>query len=103
MEELHIQILTGANGFTIKIENNDFLISYSHVSPNFIVDVGDYVIKGQIIGNVGPKYVSNVPNNPYKDSTGKSTNGATTGSHLHFCIKKNNKYVNPLDYLVIPN
>ena len=42
MEELHIQILTGANGFTIKIENNDFLISYSHVSPNFIVDVGDY-------------------------------------------------------------
>ena len=53
-------ILIGANGFTIKIENNNFLISYSHVSPFFIVNVGDIVTKGQVIGNVGPKYVDGV-------------------------------------------
>lgn len=99
MVKLYIQVLIGANGFTIKIECNDFVISYSHVSPHFLINVGDFVTQGQIIGNVGPKYVSNVPNNPYKDSTGKSTNGATTGAHLHFCIKKNGEYVNPLDYL----
>ena len=103
MVKLYILVLIGANGFTIRIENNEFLISYSHVSPNFLVNVGDIVTKGQIIGNVGPKYVNNVPNNPYKDSSGKPTNGATTGSHLHFCIKINGKYQNPLDYLVIPN
>lgn len=75
------------------------MIMYSHVSPDFIVNVGDFVTRGQIIGNVGPKYVYNVPNNPYKASTGKPTNGATTGAHLHFCIKKNGEYVDPLDYL----
>ena len=53
--------------------------------------------KGQIIGNVGPKYIEDVPNNPYKDSTGKSTNGATTGPHLHFSIKKEGEYVNPME------
>ena len=75
------------------------MIMYSHVSPDFIIKNGDFVKQGQIIGNVGPKYVYGVPNNPYKDSSGKPTNGATTGAHLHFCIKKNGKYVNPLDYL----
>ena len=92
-------ILIGANGFTLKVENKDFIISYSHVSPNFIVNIGDYVQKGQIIGNIGPKYVSDVANNPYKDSSGKFTNGATTGAHLHFAIKKDGQYVNPLNYL----
>ena len=75
------------------------MIMYSHVSPDFIIKTGDFVKQGQIIGNVGPKYVYGVPNNPYKDSSGKPTNGATTGAHLHFCIKKNGEYVNPLNYL----
>lgn len=65
--------------------------------------MGDFVYQGQIIGNVGPKYVNNVINNPYKDTNGKSTNGATTGPHLHFSIKQKGKYVNPLDYLTEKN
>lgn len=35
-------------------------VTYCHVSPNFIVKVGDTVLKGQVIGNVGPKNVYGV-------------------------------------------
>lgn len=99
MVKLYIQHSIGANGFTVKLQNTDFIVTYSHVSPIFLVSVGDFVKQGEIIAQVGPKYINNVPNNPYKDSTGRTTNGATTGPHLHFSIKKGNEYVNPLDYL----
>ena len=89
----------GANGYSLILKNNNYTISYSHLSPNYIVYVGQFVRKGSIIGNVGPKNVYNVPNNPYRDSNGNPTNGATTGPHLHFSIKKDGKAVNPLDYL----
>ena len=51
------------------IKNNNMVFSYSHVSPNFIIKVGDYINKNQYIGNVGPKYIDSIKNNPYKDST----------------------------------
>lgn len=90
----------GGGGYTITLSTSDGLkISYCHVSPNYIVSEGDSIVQGQIIGHVGPKYVYGVPGNTYKDSTGKPTNGATTGCHLHLGFRLDNNYVNPLDYL----
>lgn len=88
----------GANGYSIIMESNNFIIIYAHVSPNYIVSVGDYIDIGEKIGNVGPKYISSIENNPYKDSSGKATNGATTGPHLHLSIKKDGIAVDPLDF-----
>lgn len=94
----------GGGGYTITLTdsnttNGEIKYSYCHCDPNFIVSVGDTIVKGQIIGYVGPKYVYGVVGNQYSDSTGKPTNGATTGPHLHFGMRINNEYVNPLDYL----
>ncbi|MBQ9267082.1 MAG: M23 family metallopeptidase [Clostridia bacterium] len=90
----------GANGYTVMISHeNDAVSTYGHVSDNFLVSVGDVVRQGDVIANVGPKYIAGPANNPYKDSTGKTTNGATTGPHLHFALSISNKKVDPLDYL----
>ncbi len=88
----------GAGGYTITITSDNFSISYCHISPNFIVSKNDYVEKNTLIGYVGPKNIYTEPNNPYKDSFGKPTNGATTGCHLHLTIKKDGKAVNPLNF-----
>lgn len=90
---------SGAGGFTITITGDTFTTSYCHVSPDFIVYVGQNIKQGQAIGKVGPKNVYGVPNNPYKDTSGNPTNGATTGPHLHLTIRKDGKLVNPLDYI----
>ena len=50
----------GGGGYTITLTNNNMKVTYCHVSPNFIVKVGDTVLKGQVIGNVGPKNVYGV-------------------------------------------
>ncbi len=88
----------GAGGYTITLSTENLKITYCHVSPNYIVKKGDLVKQGQKIGNVGPKYVFGVPGNQYQDSSGKPTNGATTGTHLHFGIRVDGKYVDPLLY-----
>lgn len=85
-------------GYTIVIENDNIKVSYCHVSPNFIVQKDDTVTAGQIIGYVGPKNVYGIINNPYKDSSGNPTNGATTGCHLHLTIKKDGLAENPLNF-----
>ena len=76
----------GAGGYTITLSFDNFKVTYCHVSPNFIVKVGDFVQKGQVIGNVGPKYVYGVPGNPYTDSSGKPTNGSTTRLSFTFTV-----------------
>ncbi len=90
----------GGGGYTITLTTAENLkISYCHVSPNYIVSLGDQITQGQIIGNVGPKYVYGVQGNIYKDSEGRPTNGATTGCHLHIGFRLDGNYVDPLDYL----
>lgn len=46
------------------------------------------LICGQIIGKVGPKYLEN-----------GMLNGFTTGPHLHFCIYKDGKTLDPISLL----
>ena len=58
----------GAGGFTIMVENGTYTALYCHVSPNFMVNIHDTVLKGQVIAKVGPKNVYGVPGNNYKDS-----------------------------------
>ncbi|MBE5821406.1 MAG: M23 family metallopeptidase [Clostridiales bacterium] len=89
----------GANGFSIIVQNGNMQAIYAHVHDKYLPALNTKVKKGQVIGKVGPKNVYNVPNNPYKDSNGNPTNGTTTGAHLHFSIKINGEYVNPLEYI----
>lgn len=88
----------GGGGYTITLSKDNMKITYCHVSPNFLVQVGDTVKRGQVIGQVGPKYVYNVKGNTYHDENGIPTNGATTGCHLHFGIRIDEEYQNPLYY-----
>ena len=94
----------GGGGYTITLTdentaNGEIKYSYCHSDPNFLVSEGEKVLKGQIIGKVGPKNVYGVKGNPYHDSDGNPTNGATTGPHLHFGMRIDGEYVNPLNYL----
>lgn len=70
----------GGYGCYIKIDHGGGVTSwYGHASKMF-VEVGDVVTQGQTIALVG--------------NTGRST-----GPHLHFEIRVNNKYQNPLSYV----
>ncbi len=91
-------------GYTITMsldKYTDISVSYCHLSPVMYVKVGDFVEKNDKIATVGPKNVYGVTNNPYRDSNGNPTNGATTGCHLHFTIKKNSSAVDPLNYYIL--
>ena len=74
-------------GNTVIIKHNNGITSlYAHLSENFIVSPGDNISSHELIGFVGPKYLSN-----------GILNGFTTGPHLHITIfDKNNYTINPL-------
>lgn len=72
----------GGAGYYVKINHGDGYVSiYMHMT-HYIVDVGDYVSAGQIIGYVG-------------------STGGSTGPHLHFGIAYNGTYVEPRNYIKI--
>ena len=54
--------------------------AYGHMSA-YVVQVGQVVRKGDVIGYVG-------------------SSGASTGPHVHFEVLINGEQVNPLDYAV---
>lgn len=88
----------GGGGYTITLTSGNIKFTYYHVSPIYIVHEGDYVSQGDVIGYVGPKNVYGVKGNQYKDENGNPTNGATTGPHLHFGVRINGEYANPLSF-----
>ncbi|MBQ2916851.1 MAG: M23 family metallopeptidase [Clostridia bacterium] len=67
--------MNGDLGNHFKIVNGDVMTVYAHCKTIYVKE-GEKIIQGQNIGEVG--------------STGNST-----GPHLHFEIRKNNRYVNP--------
>ncbi len=60
----------GGNGYCICIDyGNGITSTYGHVSPNFLVGKNDIVKKGDIVANVGPKYIEPKSYTTYKDSS----------------------------------
>ncbi len=75
---------SGGYGNCVRIAHaNNFETLYGHLS-RISVKVGDDVTVGQKIGEVG--------------STGHST-----GTHLHYEVRKNGKAINPISYLTLNN
>ena len=58
----------GSGGYTISLKSGNLEFIYHHVSPDYIISKAQNVYSGQVIGQVGPKNVYGVLNNPYKDS-----------------------------------
>jgi len=70
----------GTGGWTVKVDHLDGYVSiYMHMT-HYVVAAGDYVTAGQVIGYVG-------------------STGGSTGPHLHFEIRYNNKPVNPMKFI----
>lgn len=100
MGRLNLSGWYGANGYSVIISHKNGLTStYGHISESFLVSIGESVSKGQKIAKVGPKYVSK--KSEYTDNSGKYTNGATTGPHLHLAISKNGKKIDPIQVISI--
>lgn len=70
----------GGYGCYIKVDHGGGVVTwYAHASKMF-VEVGDTVTQGQTIALIG-------------------LTGRTTGPHIHFEVRVNNKYQNPLSYV----
>jgi Peptidase family M23 len=70
-------------GWAVKINHGHYIATvYGHLA-RFIVNVGQNVTKGQVLG--------------YEGST-----GASTGPHVHFMVVVNNSWVDPTLYVQLP-
>ena len=69
----------GAGNYIQLNHGDGFRSIYMHMT-NYIVNQGDYVAPGQIIGYVG-------------------NTGLSKGNHLHFGISYHGTYVNPMEYI----
>lgn len=73
-------------GYMVIISHpNNIESRYAHLDSKILVEKGEKVAKGEIIGKVGPKYLEN-----------GNLNGATTGVHLHLGVLKNGEFIDPL-------
>lgn len=71
----------GATGNTIIIDiGSGYSIIYEHLS-GYACSPGDQVVRGQTVGYVG-------------------STGISTGAHLHFGVRRDGEYVDPLTYLL---
>lgn len=66
-------------GKCVIIKSGDYFIYYGHLSE-ILVKTGDRVSKDDIIGKVG-------------------SSGISTGPHLHYGIKINNKFIDPYPFI----
>lgn len=71
-------------GWSVKINHgNGFVTTYSNLSDKILVESGDVVKQGDIIGGIGDT----------------SLFESADGSHLHFEMEKDGSLVNPADYI----
>lgn len=71
--------MSGYGNYIVINHENGYQTAYGH-NASLCVSVGDRVAKGDVIAKMG--------------NTGRST-----GTHLHFEVKKDGQYVNPLNYV----
>lgn len=87
----HSGFLNGYGNCVTILHTNGMKTLYAHLSEQYIIHNGDIVQQGQVIAQVGPKYLSN-----------GILNGWTTGPHLHFSIFDiNGNSIDPLKLLPI--
>lgn len=71
--------MSGYGNYVVIDHENGYQTAYGHCA-SMNVSVGDRVVKGKVIAKMG-------------------NTGRTSGTHLHFEVRYNGEYVNPLEYI----
>lgn len=70
-------------GHTVTVATDEYTLIYTSLSSDIPVVEGQYLYKGDLIGKLSDTCMSEICDEP----------------HFHFEMKKNDEYVNPLDYI----